>query len=574
MRHATKTTRLLAVILAPCFLFGGRLVQAESTRPNIVLIMADDMGFSDIGCYGGEIQTPHLDQLAAGGVRLTQFYNTARCCPTRASLLTGLYPHQAGMGHMNYDGKKPGYEGDLRRDAATIAEVLRLAGYGTYMSGKWHVTRHNQADSSQHNWPRQRGFDRFYGTITGAGSFYDPATLARENTFITPENDEHYQPETYYYTDAITDNAISFVRDHLQADAANPFFLYVSYTAAHWPMHALPEDIAKYHGVYDSGYSAARTARLKRVRDMGLVDPAWSLSPQAGNWNAMPHKQWESRCMEVYAAMVDRMDRDIGQLVTFLREQDQLEDTLIFYLQDNGGCAEGVGRKSNAEKIADVEFEPLGRDGLQTKVIPVQTRDGRPVRMGPEAQPGSEDTYIAYGRGWANVSNTPFREYKHWVHEGGISTPLIIHWPARIALSQRNELFREPAHLIDIMTTCLDAVGAEFPTEIDGATIQPPEGVSLLPALQGGSLNRSQPIYWEHEGNRAIRDGKWKLVAKGPSGAWQLHDMEADRTELQDLAADHPGEVDRLAGLWEDWARRARVLPWIWDPPYARVGGE
>jgi len=546
---------------------GGLAHAAE--RPNIVLIMSDDMGFSDLGCYGGEIQTPNLDGLAAAGLRFTQFYNTARCCPTRACLMTGLYPHQAGMGHMTYDGKRPGYEGDLSPRAVTIAEVLRPAGYRTYLCGKWHVTRFDGPEGPKHNWPLARGYDRFYGTIKGGGSYYDPTALTRADTFITPENDPEYKPQRFYYTDAISDNAVAFLRGHAREHSDRPFFLYVAYTAAHWPMHALPEDIAKYKGKYDAGYGPVRQARLERARRLGVIDVRWPLTAQDADWEQVRAKQWEVRCMEVYAAMVDRMDQGIGRIVEELGKQGQVDNTLIFFLQDNGACAEATGRQSNAGKIQGVTYRPFGPDDLQPKVTPpMQTRDGRPVRTGPDVMPGPADTFIAYGRGWANVSNTPFREYKHWVHEGGISTPLVVHWPKGIAPAQRNGLAHQPGHLIDIMATCVDVAGAQYPAQRAGEKIPPMEGVSLRPAFAGRSIARPEPIFWEHEGNRAIRDGKWKLVAKGPAGPWELYDMEADRTETRDLAGAHPDVVGKMTAQWEAWARRARVLPWIWNPAY------
>ncbi|MCH2612832.1 MAG: sulfatase-like hydrolase/transferase, partial [Pirellulales bacterium] len=397
-------------------------------RPNIILIMSDDMGYSDIGCYGGEIQTPNLDGLAAGGIRFTQFYNTARCCPTRASLLSGLYPHQAGVGHMMSDRGYDGYRGDLNKQCVTIAEVLGDAGYRTYMSGKWHVTKQIFDNGSKHNWPLQRGFDKFYGTIHGAGSFYDPNSLTRQNDQITPLNDPQYKPKQYYYTDAISDNAVAFLQMHREENRRKPFFMYVAYTAAHWPMHALPEDIAKYKGKYDKGYGAIRDARYKRMIEMGLVDKKWAMSPQAREWDKVKNTEWEIRNMEVYAAMVDNMDQGIGRIVRELKAQGQFENTLILFVQDNGGCAEGLGRtaRNGLTSAPDNATLPaMGPDVLQTNMIPPQTRDGFPTIMGPGVMPGPDGTYIAYGEGWANVSNTPFREYKHWVHEGGISTPLI-----------------------------------------------------------------------------------------------------------------------------------------------------
>ncbi len=402
----------LAVLsLSPSVSPGAINATSKSTQPpNIILIMADDMGFSDLGCYGGEIRTPHLDDLAETGLRFTRFYNTARCCPTRASLMTGLYPHQAGMGHMTYDGMIRGYEGNLSHDAITIAEGLKPAGYATYMVGKWHVTRFTKPDGPKDNWPRQRGFDRFYGTITGAGNYYDPTTLTRDNTFITPENDPVYHPKRFYYTDAITDNAMMFIREHLQRTPQKPFFLYVAYTAAHWPMQAWPEAIAKYKGIYDQGYGQVRQGRLQRLLDLGIIDPLWQLSPQAGDWENESHQAWETRCMEVYAAMVETMDQGVGRIVNTLTAQNQIENTLIFFLQDNGGCAEGIGRTDNP-KWHLKGIQPMGPDELQPNIWPpMRTRDGRPVLGGPEVMPGPPDTYVAYGRAWANVSNTPFRE--------------------------------------------------------------------------------------------------------------------------------------------------------------------
>jgi len=547
--------------------FANSLGSAPAARPNIVLIMSDDMGFSDIGCYGGEIATPNLDALAKNGLRFTQFYNTARCCPTRASLMTGLYPHQAGVGHMMNDRGSDGYRGDLNRRCVTIAEVLKSAGYGTYMAGKWHVTRHTAPDGPKHNWPRQRGFDRFYGTIHGAGSFYDPSTLTRDNTQISVASDPEYKPKRYYYTDAISDHAVRFIDEHCKASKEKPLFVYVAYTAAHWPMHALEEDIAKYRGKYDGGYGPIRKARLEKARKLGLIKPDWKLSPQAESWDAVERKKWEARCMEVYAAMIDRMDRGIGKIVSSLKKNGRLDNTLVFFLQDNGGCAEGVGRTSRSRgsktlgsaRAAKPTLPPLKPTDLQTGSIPRQTRDGWPVLMGKNVMPGPPDTYIAYGRGWANVSNTPFREYKHWVHEGGISTPLIAHWPAKIAA--KGKLRHTPGHLIDIMATCVDVSGAKFPTEFMGKQIQPMEGKSLVPVIDNKPFP-DRAIYWEHEGNRAVRLGKWKLVAKGRRGPWELYDMAADRTELRDLAGKHPDRLKAMAAMWTAYAKRANVLPW------------
>ena len=551
-----KTLNRFVLILLSCLCCSA----AESKRPNILLIMSDDMGFSDIGCYGSEIQTPNLDSLAQNGIRFTQFYNMARCCPTRASLLTGLYPHQAGIGHMTDDRGHDGYRGTLNRRSVTIAEVMRSANYRTYMCGKWHLVHDIRPNGDNSTWPVQRGFEKFYGTITGGGSFYDPTTLCRQNKFITPENDSEYKPAKFYYTDAISDNAVRFLQNHAAESPDRPFFMYVAYTAAHWPMHALERDIAKYRGKYDGGFEPTRRARFDRMKQLGLIDAVAELSPVAEDWETTEHKEWNARCMEVYAAMIDCMDQGIGRIIAQLKKDGRFDNTLIFFLQDNGGCAEQMGRNANAPE-SPKPLKPFGPDDLQSQIWPpMQTRDGRWVRTGPDAMPGPENTYVAYGRGWANVSNTPFREYKHWVHEGGISTPLIVHWPAALALGRRGKLERQPGHLIDIMATCVDVSGAKYPTEFAGEKIKPMLGVSLQPSLKGKSLNREQPICWEHEANRAIRDGKWKLVAK-ENQAWELYDMEKDRSELHDLAGGNPKKVADLSAKWGAWAARSDVLP-------------
>ena len=553
-----------AAIAAPRALRGAQAGSAAAKRPNIILIMSDDMGFSDIGCYGGEIETPNLDALAAGGLRFTQFYNTARCCPSRASLLTGLHPHQAGVGHMVSDYGLEGYRGDLNRKCVTIAEVLRPAGYGTYMAGKWHVTGQTKPDGAKDNWPRQRGFDRFYGTIHGAGSFYDPNSLTRDNTQISPYADEQYKPEKFYYTNAISEHAVRFIADHFDKHSEKPMFMYVAYTAAHWPMHALEKDIAKYRGKYDGGYEPIRKARYDRLRKMGMIHDNWRLSPQAGDWDAVADKAWESRCMEVYAAMVDCMDQGIGRIVAELKKQNQLDNTLIFFLQDNGGCAEAMGRQGgkggdgkDAERPGKPPLAPMDPSALQPDMIPKQTRDGWPTRQGVGVMPGPDGTYIGYGQAWANVSNTPFREYKHWVHEGGISTPLIVHWPDRAA--DKGKLRHQPGQLVDIMATCVDVSGADYPKEFAGNAIQPMEGRSLAPAFDDKPIRR-EGLYWEHEGNRAIRRENWKLVCKH-NQQWELYDMNADRTELHDLSGEKPQIVAELSTLWNAWALRAHVLP-------------
>lgn len=576
LHRSSRGWRLLIALLAGSVAQGAGV----AARPNIVIIMADDMGYSDLGCYGGEIETPHLDALARGGVRFTQFYNTARCCPTRAALLTGLYPHQAGIGHMMNDRGREGYRGELSRRSVTIAEALKPAGYRTYLAGKWHVTKHlNPVSLEQRtNWPRQRGFDRFYGTIHGGGSYFDPNTLTRDDTPVSPYADPEYRPGEFYYTDAINDHAARFVADHAREHAGEPFFLYVALTAPHWPMHAKAADIAKYRGRYDAGYDAIRAARVEKMKQLGLLDPRWTVTPRAGGaWHDVKDRAFELRCMEVYAAMIDCLDQGVGRIVAELKRTGQFENTLIFFLQDNGGCAEQMGRPGEFKpRPEQPPLPPLAATYLQPDMIPKQTRDGYPIRQGYGILPGGPDTFHAYGEAWANVSNTPFREYKHWVHEGGISTALIAHWPAGIPSARRNALEPQPGHLIDLMATCLDVAGAAYPRTHAGETIPPFEGVSLRPGLAGRPLGRREPIFFEHEGNRAVRDGDWKLVAKGPAGPWELYDMAADRTETNDLAAREPARVRTLVAQWEAWAKRTDVLPWIWTPAYgapAPAGG-
>ena len=553
-------------ILISTFALLASIQTSAADRPNILLIMSDDMGYSDIGCFGGEIETPNLDALAAGGIRFSQFYNTSRCCPTRASLLTGLYQHQAGVGHMTGDNGLPGYRGDLSKETPTIAEALKPAGYRAYMAGKWHVTKHVNPDGPKDNWPLQRGFDRFYGTIIGAGSFFDPYTLCRGSTYITPENDPVYKPETYYYTDAITDNAIEYLKQHKDTGGEAPFFIYVSYTAAHWPLHALPKDIAKYDGRYDGGYAPTAAARRAKMKALGLWNEEWKPAPLVAGWERVENKEREAALMEVYAAMVDRMDQGIGRLMAALKAVGESENTLILYLQDNGACAEDLGWAPMDPKA---RYEPFSRNDLQTKIWPpMQTRSGEIVRTGPEVMPGPEDTYLAYCEPWANVSNTPFRLYKHWSHEGGISSPLIAHWPKGINVNylgtrtgsfsrgaKGGPICHDPTHLTDIMATALDLAETKLDSKLQ------PEGVSLSKVFKGGALDRSNPIFFEHEGNRAVRDGRWKLVARGVNGPWELYNMANDRTETRNLAEEHPDRVKKMSDAYDAWAKRCNVVP-------------
>jgi len=506
--------------------------QTEARKPNIVVIMADDMGFSDLGCYGSEIDTPSLDLLASRGVRFTQMYNTARCCPTRASLLTGLYSHQAGIGRMMTDLKKPGYHGFLDTDCVTIAEVLRSAGYRTLMSGKWH------AGERRPHWPVDRGFDRFYGLVSGASNYYslDPGrTMALDGEPVTPEGDN------FYFTDAFTDYAMRFLDDRRPAQ---PFFLYLAYTAPHWPLHALETEIRKYQDVYRAGWDAIRSARHRRMLDMGLVRESWRLSPrdpEVPAWEHEEHKEWQARRMAVYAAQIDRMDQGIGRVMRKIREMGEEDNTLVIFLADNGGCAEPV----------EANFR-----NLQGKV---RTTGDRIVNYGnlPSINPGPADTFQSYGTCWANVSNTPFRLYKSIVHEGGIATPLIAYWPSNTGKHGRLE--HQVGHVIDLMPTCLDISGVRYPEEYRGNSILPPEGISLLPAIRGRRTRSRGPVFWEHYGNRAVRVNDWKLVARN-GGEWELYDLEKDRTEMHSLASRERARLEDMNGVYQAWTKRCGVL--------------
>ena len=547
----------------------------QAERPNIILIMSDDMGYSDIGCYGGVINTPNLDSLAENGLQYMQFYNTARSCPSRASLMTGLHPHQAGIGHMTNNRGVDGYRGDLNDRCVTLAEMLKNSGYETFALGKWHMTRFMKKDGHKHNWPLQRGFDHYYGTISGGGSFYDPSTLCRGNTYITPENDPDYKPEEYYYTNAITDNAIQFLEN--RTSSVEPFFMYVAYTAAHWPMHALEEDIEPYIGKFDDGWDKMRPEKYRKMLDMGILDEGWALSsdPTVTTWNNQTavKKSFEACCMEVYAAMVSNMDKNIGKLVNYLKETNQLDNTMIVFLQDNGGCAENYGRDYNYEYTitlpSGASLTPMAPDELQEQTIPYRTRDGKPIRCGTGTMAGPADTYLSYGKGWAYLSNTPFKEYKHWVHDGGIATPLIVHWPERIK-ENKGEKRWQPGQLPDIMATFVDASNSQYPQIYNGTDITPCEGISLLPSFEEDNFNYERPLFWEHEGNRAVRAGKWKLVYKAGSGSkeeinlqnWELYNLEADRSEINNLASTNSELVAQLAAQWDVFADRCEVRPW------------
>ena len=524
-----------------------------NSLPNIILIAVDDLGFSDLGCYGSEIRTPNIDRLAAGGVRFTQMYNGARCCPSRASLLTGLHPHQAGVGHMARDLGYPGYQGRLNRNCATIGEVLRGTGYRTLMSGKWHVgggydlrfpARWAPGDPT-HPLPTQRGFDRFFGLLEAADSYFNPKTLMKGDTIINVESAD------FYLTDAISDNAIEMIDEAVSL--GRPFFQYVAYTAPHWPLHALEEDIARYEGKYRGGWDRLRTARHEQMKGMGLVDPRWDISPRdedAPPWEDVEDRDWEDIRMAVYAAQIDRVDQGVGRIMTRLRELGAEENTLVMFLSDNGGCAELFQEDTDWPDPSLWETAP--------------TLDGKPVRVGniPGLRPGPDTTFMAVELPWANVSNTPFRLFKRWIHEGGVSTPFIVHWPDRI---RDATIVHEPAQIIDIAATFYEAAGAAYPTELGGNPITPLEGESLIPALAGRKWSRQQPVFVEHEGHRGVRAGQWKLVAEH-GGGWELYDMNEDRTELNDLADRNPARVAELAKVYGEWAERCGVRPWPVSP--------
>lgn len=487
--------------------------QAANRRPNIVLILADDMGYSDLGCYGSEISTPNLDRLAKHGIRFANFYNAARCCPSRASLMTGLYPHQTGIGHMWRDFGVPSYRGFLNQNCVTIGEALRESGYRTLMSGKWHL------GSERPHWPVDRGFERSFSTLRGGGNYFRPAGLIEDGKPLPQPKDN------FYITDAFTEKAVDFIGQYGAGNA--PFFLYLAYTAPHFPLHALPADIARYRGRYQQGWDALRRERHARIIRMGLVESRWPLStrdPEAPAWDSVQDKDQKDLRMAVYAAQIDRMDQGIGRVLNKLREAGAESNTLVLFLSDNGGCAE----------------------------VKEKSKPGAPI--------GTADSSASYGLPWANASNTPFRLFKHWAYEGGISTPLIAYWPAVI----QTGLTHEAGHIIDILPTCLEAAGVRYPETYRGNSILPVEGRSLLPIFRGKQRKPHDALFWEHEGNRAIRKGNWKLVA-GFREPWELYDMKADRTETQDLAARHPTMVRELAEEYGRWAKRCNVVPWTMD---------
>ncbi len=517
---------LLAGCLTVFSACSQEIQETQNERPNIILIMADDMGYSDIGAFGSEIKTPNLDMLADSGIRFTNFYNAARCCPTRASLLTGLYPHEAGMGGMVSSvnaAPEPGpYQGYLNDNCITMAEVLKEAGYNTYMTGKWHV-----GEKPQH-WPRKRGFEKYFGLISGASSYYElleQPTIVRQMAI----DDDPFVPTSpdFYMTDAFTDYGVQYINDHFGENNRNPMFMYVAYTAPHWPLHALPEDIQKYENRYNNGWDALWEERYQTMKKMGLIDDTYGRIDRPESvpvWEEAEDREKWARKMEVYAAMIDRMDQGIGRLVEALRENGEFENTLILFLSDNGGCAESVaGRNLNDPSV------PIGEKG----------------------------SYVAYNEPWAFASNTPFRKYKQWIHEGGIATPFIAHWPAQI--KSKGETSAQVAHIIDLMPTLLEITGAGYPEEFNSNKIKPLIGESLMPVFNDPGIDEPRVLYWEHMQNKGIRVGDWKLVAGKPDPEWELYNLDADPVEINNLIALYPEKADSLETLYRKWAEEIGV---------------
>lgn len=486
---------LILALLATCPLAS----RAADAPPNIVLIMCDDMGYSDVGCFGGEVRTPNIDRLAAEGMRFTQFYNNAKCTTTRASLITGLYPRQSGR--------------LLKENMRTIPEVLQPAGYHSVLSGKWHL------GSSAPTRPSDRGFDNYYGLLDGCCNFFDPARPdpdykgGRVRWFGEDDRRITEFPDDFYTTDAFTDYACAAI-DRAVADA-RPLFLHVCYTAPHYPLHAPPEDVARYRGRYTDGWHALREQRHRRQIEMGLIDPAWELPPpdrEVPAWDSIDNPDYFDHLMAVYAAMIDRMDQNIGRILDRLDQRGIADNTVVMFLSDNGGCAE----------------KPGGFDYDRT--------------------PGVKEFYTAVGPGWAYAQNTPFRRFKAWVHEGGISTPFIVRWPGHV---QPGSLNNYVGHIIDLLPTCAELAGAEYP---DDADVLPCEGLSLTPLFRGSTRAGHDTLYWEWAGNHAIREGDMKLCWDKGVKRWELYNVVTDRTEMHDLAADQPELVERLSGKWLEWA--------------------
>jgi arylsulfatase len=535
LRFVTALSLPLAIALA-AGIFASIVATQTDRRPNIIIVLVDDMGWSDIGPYGGEIPTPNLDALARGGLRFTQFYATPRCSPSRASLLTGLYPHQAGMGHLDNIIRpgSAGTTGRLNDQSLTIAELLRDAGYFTAMAGKWHLGQQNGSP------PWDRGFNRVLNLRAG-GMFFPNQNFkgggeltqrGQEPLYLDGKpipRDSALLGENWYATFLWTEFGLKFVDEARKA--GKPFFLYLPHNAPHFPLMAPQALIDKHRGKYKAGWDRLREARHRRQMEIGLVDDRWPLSPREAGSPAWESLSPEARdrfdhLMAVYAAMIEGIDTSIGMLVRGLQARGALDNTLILFMSDNGG---------NAESGPDGQF------------------NGDP--------PGGPNSNLYLGMNWAALANTPFRRFKHFTHEGGIATPLIAYWPQGIPTNRRNVLAHQPAQLIDIMPTVVDITGTPYPREFKGHAIQPMEGVSLRPAFGGRPLARTRPLFWEHEGSRAVRAGNWKLVSTYP-GDWELYDMSTDRVERNNLAALHPDFVQKLAAEWDAWAARTNVDPW------------
>ncbi|WP_439482587.1 arylsulfatase [Cyclobacterium plantarum] len=497
----------------------------EDNRPNIVIIMADDLGYSDLGCYGSEIATPNLNALAKDGLMFQRFYNAARCCPTRASLLTGLYPHEAGMGGMvssvSSDPEPGPYQGFLNDESVTIAELLQEAGYATYMSGKWHV-----GEKKEH-WPRTRGFDRYFGLISGGSSYFE---LDKDSARLRQMalDDDPWEPpkDDFYMTDAFSDQAVQYVREHGERKLGKPFLLYLAFTAPHWPLHALPEDIRKYEGRYAIGWDALRKERYERQLRLGLLDPDFRLPPReegVSSWEAAADKADWAKRMTVHAAMVDRMDQGIGKLVRELKANGMYDNTLIVFLSDNGASPESIAGRNMHD---------------------------------PDSEIGYPGSYVAFKKPWAIASNTPFRRYKRWLEEGGMATPMIAHWPNGI--SQKG-ITRETGHVVDIMATCLELGNTAYPERYQGNQLKPMRGKSLVPVFKGERMEQNRELYWEHFGHQAMRKGKWKIISKAPEFDWELFDLAEDPTELNEIGKQNPKILEKMVKDYTFWAEEVGV---------------
>jgi arylsulfatase A-like enzyme len=535
-KHIWWNLLMLKLTLMVCVTLGVALVsratgRETADRPNIILIMADDLGWSDIGCYGGEIETPHIDSLARDGLRFTQFYNNAICGPTRASLLTGLYCQQVGHRGDRWNEPK-----DFNK-CVTIGEVLQQVGYQTMMVGKW-----QGRDSAL-----DRGFDRFFGPMCQAKISYfhevqnNPYYLDRERVKL---------PEDFYLTDALNDYALDFLKEGATSD--KPFFLYVAHIAPHWPLHARETEVAKYRETYrTSGWDQTRSRRFERQRRNDLVPAAWKLSPRSSSvrdWQTDANKEWQAERMAVYAAQVAAIDRGVGQLLQALEEAGEVENTLVMFLSDNGAAPDG----GLAPSRSGFGFGPSSTNANWRK-------DGIPIRpgSGPNNQPGPHDTFAAYGLAWANVSNTPLRGTKLGAYEGGIRTPLVVRWPNEIR--DQGGITRQPGHVIDFMATCLDVADASYPTNFDGRKPLPVEGKSLLPIFRGDQRESHAELCWSVPRHHAIRVGKWKAVRPRKGGPWQLFDLESDGTETSDLAEREPERVKEMASRFDAWLTRVNA---------------